>query len=86
MRFSLMMAVILGSTALAASAGAQQIQRSEPPPGQLKPGETVFVDDGRCPQGQVREVTGAPRQTTRDSLASATTAPTRIRRCVARPR
>jgi len=41
-------------------AHAQQVLRAEPPPGQLQTGQVVLVDDGSCPQGQIRrEVGGA---------------------------
>jgi hypothetical protein len=86
MRWSLVMAAMLGSVVLALPAISQQVQRREPPAGQLKAGEVILVDDGRCPQGQVREVTGARQQKTRDSLASATSGSSRSRRCVQRPR
>jgi hypothetical protein len=83
MRSVLMMAATMGM--LTGPALAQQILRAEPPPGKLATGEVILVDDGRCPAGQVREVTGI-RQRTRDSLASADPSATRSRRCVQRPR
>lgn len=71
---------------LAGPACAQQILRAEPPPGQLKSGETVLVDDGRCPAGQVREVSAARQQKVRDTLSAAAPPASRSRRCVPRPR
>jgi len=51
-----------------AAAGCQQVLDQEPPRGGLATGQKVLVDDGRCPEGQVTEVTGgsssAPRQYT----------------------
>ena len=34
------------------------MRTSEPGPGYLANGESVLVDDGRCPAGQVSRVTG----------------------------
>jgi hypothetical protein len=31
----------------------------EPDPGELRLGQRVYVDDGTCPAGQVKEVAGA---------------------------
>jgi hypothetical protein len=31
----------------------------EPDPGELRLGQRVYVDDGTCPSGQVKEVAGA---------------------------
>lgn len=38
-------------------ASAQTVKR-EPPLGQLKPGQTILVDDGSCPKGQIKRVVG----------------------------
>ena len=46
---------------LAISGGAalsQEILKREPPRGVLKTGTTVLVDDGSCPRGQIKQVTG----------------------------
>lgn len=32
--------------------------KKEPLPGELRPGEIVYVDDGYCPEGQIKKVTG----------------------------
>ena len=42
---------------LAAPLHAQTLKQ-EPPMGKLKPGEKVRVDNGKCPSGQIMEVTG----------------------------
>jgi hypothetical protein len=34
------------------------ILKQEPPPGALKAGEVVLVDDGTCLAGQIKQVTG----------------------------
>ncbi|MGD0643040.1 MAG: DUF6719 family protein [Roseiarcus sp.] len=46
----------------------------EPPAGGLKSGEIVYVDDGHCPKGKVKQVVGA------DTMSGH-----RTRCCVARP-
>jgi hypothetical protein len=37
---------------------AQAVLKQEPPMGQLQEGQTVLVDDGSCPKGQIKEVIG----------------------------
>ena len=43
-------------SAIASPALAEVLKR-EPPMGQLREGQTVLVDDGSCPAGQVKKVT-----------------------------
>jgi hypothetical protein len=57
-------------------ANAARILKSEPAPGTLTYGMRVLVDDGSCPTGQIKELTGG-----RDVDG---TGPQRIRRCVSR--
>jgi len=40
-----------------ATASAEVLKR-EPPMGKLMPGQIVYVDDGSCPKGQIKKVTG----------------------------
>ena len=40
------------------TASAAQVLKKEPPMGKLREGERVLVDDGKCPAGQIMEVTG----------------------------
>jgi hypothetical protein len=47
----------------------------EPDPGELRLGQRVYVDDGTCPAGQIKEVAGS-------NLTSSGVA--RTRQCVAR--
>lgn len=44
--------------------------------GELRLGQRIYIDDGACPQGQIKEVSGA-------QLSSAGVV--RVVRCVARP-
>ena len=51
--------IVIGSFAVAASAvDAQTVLKREPRMGALKEGQVVLVDDGKCPKGQLRQVTG----------------------------
>lgn len=38
---------------------AALILTREPDPGELRLGQRVYIDDGSCPAGQVKEVAGA---------------------------
>lgn len=62
-------------TAFTLSLLAMTILTREPDPGELRLGQRVYVDDGKCPAGQVQEVTGA------NLTASGVV---RTRQCVAR--
>jgi hypothetical protein len=46
-----------GMAVIGSSAGAQ-VLKQEPPMGSIRAGETVLVDNGKCPKGQVMAVTG----------------------------
>ena len=35
-----------------------KILQEEPPKGSVRPGKIVYVDDGVCPNGEVKEITG----------------------------
>jgi hypothetical protein len=35
------------------------IVKTDPPPGTLQYGQVVLVDDGTCPKGKIKQVTGA---------------------------
>ena len=59
---------------LAASALAQQVGREQDIP-DLRLGQRVMVDDGSCPAGQIKEVTG---------VKLTTTGVARARKCVPR--
>ena len=43
--------------ALVGMADAEKILKSEPE-GHLRPGQRVLVDDGTCPNGQIKEIIG----------------------------
>jgi uncharacterized protein DUF6719 len=58
----------------AAPAAAEQVSREQDIP-ELRLGQRVLVDDGSCPQGQIKEVSGA-QMTTSGVL--------RTRKCISR--
>ena len=62
-RLSFLMSIALAATAHAGSVGREQDI------GDLKLGQRVQVDDGTCPAGQVKEVSGA--KMTPDGVARA---------------
>src|ERR1700730_14465828 len=49
----LVVATILSTSSFA------QVLKEEPLAGALRGGIKVFVDDGTCPEGQIKEITGA---------------------------
>ncbi|MGE0652286.1 MAG: DUF6719 family protein [Alphaproteobacteria bacterium] len=49
--------VAFGAALVLASCETTYLKK-EPLPGELRPGEVVYVDDGYCPEGQVKKVTG----------------------------
>lgn len=53
-----LLCVVSCLSTVAAGAASAETLKKEPAMGQLKPGQVVFVDDGRCPAGQVMRVTG----------------------------
>ncbi|WP_137178258.1 DUF6719 family protein [Roseomonas sp. AR75] len=43
--------------------GTPRIVTQTPAPGTLRQGERVWVDDGSCPAGQIREIVGGSNRT-----------------------
>jgi hypothetical protein len=52
--FAIVTAIELGATSLSAA----PVLKQEPPMGALREGQVVLVDDGTCPAGQIKRVTG----------------------------
>ena len=52
-------------TASQNSALQRRMLDREPPAGSLRNGEVVLVNDGSCPTGQVKQITGAPNRNTK---------------------
>ena len=46
------------ATVLMVCSADAQILKQEPPMGGLREGQTVLVDDGTCPKGEIKLVTG----------------------------
>jgi len=54
-------AFVAGSALVAtvfAGQASGEVLKKEPPMGQLREGQVVLVDDGSCPAGQIKQVTG----------------------------
>jgi hypothetical protein len=51
-----LLAAILSAVVVGAVAAA--VLKQEPAEGKLRAGQTVLVDDGTCPPGQIKQVTG----------------------------
>jgi hypothetical protein len=49
---------VLATTSLAGSLAVAEVLKRAPPMGGLKPGQVVLVDDGTCPAGQIKQLTG----------------------------
>lgn len=63
----------------ASPASAQPVVKKEPNPKTMLPGSLVFVDDGTCPRGQIKEfVAGNDQENPRPGKGP-------YRRCVPRP-
>jgi hypothetical protein len=77
-RTALVIAMVLGLPALSLAQGERKVEylTADPPTGALPYRKVVYVDDGTCPKGQVKEVTGGSREK----------AIPRTIRCVERPR
>jgi hypothetical protein len=50
--------VIAALGATVPSAFAQKVLKQDPPPGTLKAGAVVLVDDGSCGAGMIKRITG----------------------------
>lgn len=71
----------LSSLLLAGPAAAQQIYTREPAKGLIRPGQKVLVDNGKCPRGQILEVSGGTNPGLRGQHGQSTE---RQRRCIPR--
>jgi hypothetical protein len=56
-RIGLIAASLMVTGTLASTSFAQTLKQ-EPPMGKLQEGQRVLVDNGKCPAGQIMEVTG----------------------------
>lgn len=76
-------AFIAAVSVVASAAGATEILKKEPPVGQLRPNDIIYVDDGKRPKGQVDKVSGGALGGGGKSHRGAAAA--RTRTCVPRP-
>ena len=51
-------AVFAVATTVLSGQSLAEVLKREPPMGQLREGQVVLVDDGSCPAGQIKQVTG----------------------------
>lgn len=65
----------LASCATAPAFAAPAVLKEEPAKGVLRVGEVVYVDDGSCPAGALKKITGGNQQAGK----------TRLVECVKRP-
>ncbi|HEX9686800.1 MAG TPA: DUF6719 family protein [Burkholderiales bacterium] len=56
-------ALAAGWAVLVSGSGLADVEvlRKEPPAGEVRYGKIVYVDDGACPRGEVKEITGGNR-------------------------
>ena len=74
---------VVGLLSVAPASAKVQILRHDPGKGQLPAGQTVLVDDGSCPKGQIKEVKGGSDRSLRTGSNHSGSA--RTHRCIARP-
>ncbi|GGH12340.1 hypothetical protein GCM10007036_10080 [Alsobacter metallidurans] len=77
--------MLVASVALAVfstGASAQRVMKYEPPQGELRGGQFVYVDNGKCPKGQILKVTAGVRV---GRMVSGGGGVPREKVCVARP-
>lgn len=54
--------LFVGGTTWAASTPVE-VLKEMPPTGSVRQGDVVYVDDGRCPAGEVKKITGGNQKT-----------------------
>ena len=74
---------LIGMIGIAQASAGTQILRHEPGRGQLRTGQTVLVDDGSCPTGQIKEVKAGSNLSVRTNTKVAGSK--RTHRCIPRP-
>jgi hypothetical protein len=74
------LAAIFALLTSAVSIQAQQILKNDPPPGGLSAGAVVLVDDGSCPKGKIKELTGGSNISGGQSVKGSA----RTKRCIPR--
>ena len=82
---TLALALSTAAVLITGAATAQPILKREPQRGLMRPNDVVLVDDGSCPKGQIKRVTGGTFGAT-GSRGSGGARTSRGRTCVPRPR
>ena len=54
------LAVLVG--AIAAAGASPNYLKEVPKEGEIAHGKVVYVDDGKCPKGEIKEITGGSRE------------------------
>ncbi|MBK9080560.1 MAG: hypothetical protein IPL88_00060 [Rhizobiales bacterium] len=75
---------VVAAGLFATPAVAVEILKQEPAKGALRYGESVLVDNGKCPKGQVQKVVGGQWGAAQARRSTAATIP-RAYSCVPRP-
>ena len=57
-----LLSVVAAVLAAIAAQASQPVLKEVPKEGELPRGKVVLVDDGTCPKGEVKEVTGGSRE------------------------
>jgi hypothetical protein len=71
--------------AVASAANAQTIVKQEPGAGGMRRGEVLLVDNGKCPKGQIMQVTAGTMGSGGGGGRGGGQAVARDRKCVPRP-
>lgn len=61
--FGLALACVFVAGPAWAASGAVELVKEMPEKGSVRQGDVVYVDDGRCPAGEVRKITGGNQMT-----------------------
>ncbi len=64
----LVIGAALAGTLASAQAAETKMLTQEPGPGKIGSGETVLVDDGTCPPGQIKQVVGGSNRSVRTGV------------------
>ncbi len=74
---------LIGMIGVAQAYAGAQILRHEPASGKIRAGQTVLVDDGSCPKGQVMEVKAGSNRSV--STGARLSGSKRTHRCIPHP-
>jgi len=75
--------VLAGMLGIMQAHAGDRILKQEPGKGKLRAGQTVLVDDGSCPKGQIKEVKGGSNRSLKTEMKQAGSP--RTHRCIPHP-